>query len=68
MIGKHKIDGIYTPKIIEKAVPKRFRISENVNKIESILKSSNVTIVTEEEATELIKVYQRREKKICWRY
>ena len=40
-----------TPKIIEKAIPKRFRISENTNKIESILKSSNVTIVTEVKAT-----------------
>ena len=49
LIGKHKIDGIYTLKIIEKAVPKRFRIPENVNKIQSILKSKNVTVVTEEE-------------------
>ena len=63
MIGKHKIDGIYTLKIIEKAVPKRFRISENVNKIENILKSSNVTIVTEEEATELIKTAKEEKKK-----
>ena len=63
MIGKHKIDGIYTIKIIEKAVPKRFRISENVNKIESVLKSSNVTIVTEEEATELIKAAKEEKKK-----
>ena len=63
LIGKHKIDGIYTIKIIEKAVPKRFRISENVNKIESILKSSNVTIVTEEEATELIKAAKEEKKK-----
>ena len=29
LIDKHKIDGIYTIKIIEKAVPKRFRIPEN---------------------------------------
>jgi len=63
LIGKHKIDGIYTLKIIEKAVPKRFRISENVNKIETILKSSNVTIVTEEEATELIKAAKEEKKK-----
>ena len=50
LIGKHKIEGIYTLKIIEKAVPKRFRIPENVNKIQSILKSNKVTIVTEKEA------------------
>ena len=64
MIGKHKKDGIYTLKIIEKAVPKKFRIPENVNKIQSILKSNNVTIVTEEEAVELIKAAKEEEKKI----
>ena len=63
LIDKHKIDGIYTLKIIEKAVPKRFRIPENVNKIRSILKSSNVTIVTEAEANELIKIAKEEKKK-----
>ena len=33
MIGKHKIEGIYTLQIIEKAIPKRFRIPENIYKI-----------------------------------
>ena len=63
LIGKHKIDGIYTLKIIEKAVPKRFRIPENVNKIQSILKSNNVTVVTEEEGAELIKAAKEEKKK-----
>ena len=63
LIGKHKIEGIYTLKIIEKAVPKRFRIPENVNKIQSILKSNKVTIVTEEEAAELIKAVKEEKKK-----
>ena len=35
LITKHKIDGIYTTKIIEKGVPKRFRIPENLLKVES---------------------------------
>ena len=63
LIGKHKIDGIYTLKIIEKAVPKKFRIPENVNKIQSILKSNKVTIVTEEAAAELIKAAKEEKKK-----
>ena len=63
LISKHKIEGIYTLKIIEKAVPKRFRIPENVNKIQSILKSNKVTIVTEEEAAELIKAVKEEKKK-----
>ena len=63
LIGKHKKNGIYTLKIIEKAVPKKFRIPENVNKIYNILKSSDVTIVTEEEATELIKAAKEEKKK-----
>ena len=63
LIGKHKIDGIYTLKIIEKAVPKRFRIPENVNKIQNILKSKKVTIVTEEAAAELIKAAKEEKKK-----
>ena len=63
LIGKHKIDGIYTLKIIEKAVPKKFRIPENVNKIQSVLKSNNVTVVTEEEGAELIKAAKEEKKK-----
>ncbi|SVD24939.1 uncharacterized protein METZ01_LOCUS377793, partial [marine metagenome] len=63
LIDKHKINGIYTITIIEKAIPKRFRISENTNKIENILRSSNVTIVTEEEAAVLIKAAKEEKKK-----
>ena len=63
LIGKHKIEGIYTLKIIEKAVPKRFRIPENINKIQNILKSNKVTIVTEKAAAELIKAVKEEKKK-----
>ena len=48
LIEKHKINGIYTSKIIEKSVPKKFRIPENVAKIESFLKKNNITVLTEE--------------------
>ena len=49
LIEKNKIDGIYTLKIIEKGIPKKFRVHENVLKIESILKKNKITIMTEEE-------------------
>ena len=55
LLDKHKVDGIYTQKIIEKAVPKKFRISENINKVEDFLKKNNITIVSEKEAAALIK-------------
>ena len=63
LIEKYKIDGIYTSKVIEKGVPKRFRTSENVGKVENILRSNNITIVTEEEAAELIKFAKDDQKK-----
>ena len=53
LIEKHKIDGIYTSKIIEKSVPKKFRIPENVAKVESFLKKNNITVLTEEAANEI---------------
>ena len=49
LIEKNKIDGIYTLKIIEKNIPKKFRVQENVLKIESILKKNKISIMTEEE-------------------
>ena len=55
LIEKHKVDGIYTSKIIEKSVPKRFRIPENVTKVENFLKKNNITILTEEAANEIKK-------------
>ncbi len=63
LIGKYKVDGIYTIRIIEKAVPKKFRIPENVNKVEAILKSNKITILSEEEAAELIKSAKEDKKK-----
>ena len=58
LIEKHKIDGIYTSKIIEKSVPKKFRIPENVAKVESFLKKNNITVLTEEAAKEIKKEKQ----------
>ncbi len=55
LLDKHKVDGIYTQKIIEKSVPKKFRTEENVSKVEAFLKENNITIVSEEEAAALIK-------------
>ena len=63
LIQKHKVDGIYTPKIIEKAVPKKFRVSENVEKLKNVLKSNKLTILTDEEAAELIKSAKDEQKK-----
>ena len=56
LIEKHKIDGVYTSKIIEKKIPKKFRIPENILKVTNVLKQSNLTIVSEEEAAELAKI------------
>ncbi len=54
LIEKNKIKGIYTSKIIEKSLPKKFRIPENVAKVEGFLKKNNITVLTEEEANEII--------------
>jgi len=63
LIEKHKVDGIYTNKIIEKAVPKKFRVSENVKKVEEFLKNNNIIIVSEEEAAALIKAAKEENSK-----
>jgi len=63
LLDKHKIDGIYTNKIVEKAVPKKFRIPENILKIEGLLKNSNITIVSEKEAAALIKAAKEESSK-----
>ena len=53
LILKNKADGIYTLKLIEKAIPKKFRIPENVKKLEKLITSNNIKIYTDEEAKEL---------------
>ena len=52
LIEKNKVDGIYTRKIIEKGIPKKFRIPENVIKVEEFLKKNKISILTEEEVAE----------------
>ena len=55
LLDKHKVDGIYTSKIVQKAIPKKFRIPENITKVEDFLKNNNITIVSEKEAAVLNK-------------
>ena len=54
LINKHKVDGIYTQKIIEKAIPKKFRLEENIKKFLDLVSSNNIKIHSEDEAKELI--------------
>jgi RNA polymerase primary sigma factor len=63
LLDKHKVDGIYTSKIIEKAVPKKFRISENIAKVEDFLKNNNINIVSEKEAAALNKAAKEESSK-----
>ena len=46
LIEKNKIDGVYTNKIIEKAIPKKHRVPENILIITDILKKNNISILT----------------------
>jgi len=55
LIGKYKVDGVYTPKKIEKGVPKKFRIPENVTKVTDFLKKNKITIVSEAVANQIKK-------------
>ncbi len=63
LINKHKVDGIYTQKIIEKAIPKKFRLEENVKKFEDLITSNNIKIYSEEEAQELIALAKEQSAK-----
>ena len=54
LINKYKIDGIYTLKIIEKSIPKKFRELENIKKLKELVIKSNIKIYSEEEAKELL--------------
>ncbi len=63
LINKHKIDGIYTQKIIEKAIPKRFRLEENIKKFQDLITSNNIKIYSEEEAKELISLAKEQTTK-----
>ena len=63
LINKHKVDGIYTQKIIEKAIPKKFRLEENIKKFTDLIKSNNIKIHSEEEAKELISLAKEQSSK-----
>ncbi|MDA1181609.1 MAG: RNA polymerase sigma factor RpoD [Proteobacteria bacterium] len=63
LFDKHKVDGIYTSKIIEKAIPKKFRIPENILKVEDFLKNNNINIVSEKEAADLNKTAKEESSK-----
>ncbi len=62
LILKHKVDGIYTNKIIEKAIPKKFRIEENILKLSQLLQSNKILIHSEEEAASLKKSNKQESK------
>jgi len=53
LIDKNKVDGVYTKKIIEKAIPKKFRLAENIKKLEDLLINQNIKIYSEDEAKEI---------------
>ena len=63
LINKHKVDGIYTQKIIEKAIPKKFRLQENIKKFSDLITSNNIKIYSEEEAKELITLAKEQSAK-----
>ena len=63
LLNKHKVDGIYTQKIIEKAIPKKFRLEENIKKFQDLITSNNIKIHTEEEAKELISLAKEQTSK-----
>ena len=63
LINKHKIDGIYTQKIVEKAIPKKFRLDENIKKFVNFLSSNKIKIYSEEEAGELISIAKEQTAK-----
>ena len=63
LINKHKVDGIYTQKIIEKAIPKKFRLAENIKKFQDLITSNKIKIYSEEEAQELISLAKEQNTK-----
>ena len=63
LINKYKIDGIYTLKILEKAIPKKFRENENIKKLENLLVKSDIKIYSEDEAKELINISKEEKSK-----
>ncbi len=63
LINKNKVDGIYTQKIIEKAIPKKFRLEVNIKKFENLIISNNIKIYSEEEAKELIAIAKEQSTK-----
>ena len=63
LINKHKADGIYTQKILEKAIPKKFRLEVNIKKFVNLITSNNIKIYSEEEAKELISLAKEQTSK-----
>jgi len=55
LIEKNKAEGLYTPKIIEKGIPKKFRSPENILKVKDFLKKNNFNVLTQKEADDLKK-------------
>ena len=55
LIEKNKVSEVYSRKIVEKAIPKKFRITENIEKIEKLLKKFNIKVLDEDEIKKLKK-------------
>ena len=55
LIEKKKVDGLFSLKIIEKSIPKKFRFPENIAKVANFLKKNDIKILTEEEIVEIKK-------------
>jgi len=64
LINKNKVDGIYTSKIIEKAIPKKFRETENIKKLENLILASNIKVYSDEEAKELLTASKETSNKL----
>ena len=56
LIEKYKVDGIFTLKVIQKGIPKKLRIDENISKLEAFFIKNGIKILSEEEAAELNKI------------
>ncbi len=63
LLNKYKVDGVYTLKIIEKGIPKKFRDEENIKKLENLFVNSKIKIYTEDEAKDLINLSKEEQSK-----
>ena len=63
LINKYKINGVYTLKIIEKGIPKKFREENNIKKLQDLFVKTKIKIYSEEEAKELLNLSKEETSK-----